>query len=705
MSNTRLISGRVLKKTGNDLEQSRYQFLDLASAEPDLGQPNFDGAVLISDADGSRYWTDNIRIDLTGNIYVGTISNADGSSAIRLVDNVLMEDNLVVNGLTTAPDLFTSRISSPDSSAITVTPAVILNSDLSVDGDAVITGNFTVMGTTTTINSTQLSVEDKNIELANGAGTAAEADGAGITVNGPAVAASLIYTASDDTWNFNKTLKSNVVGDVTGDITGRVFTTEIDSPDSSSITFTPSVIFSSDITVENDIFGNVTGQVSDITNHSIGQLSDVDLATLPLDNQTLVWDADLTKFVPGDSFSQADFDTAFGSKSIGDLSDVDITTVAPTDGQTLIWNSSDSKFIPGRSLGVADNVEFGSITADIFTNSIDSADSTEITFIPAVRMSSDLTVENDLTVSNEVSAEKFVGYLDGTARDIDNTSITNKQFAAELDGELDQIFVYDASAGELKKTTLSSIVSIGSAGFTGSQGEIGYTGSGGSAGQGLDPWYKISADYAASSGNRLIADTSGGSFTVTLPLTPAVGDYIQITDAGDFFVTPLIINPNGADIEGEPDLISVDISGITIELIYDGVQWQITSTTGPQGPDGYTGSSGANGNRSVSLAQEGLLIARTGTVRWYAPAALTILETTFRLAVAADQIATIVIKKNLVATRTINMPVGLIKAVDTNEFSMAVDDYLTVDVTSTGSPGATTQGSDLNVVFLYQFLS
>ena len=179
MSNTRLISGRVLKKTGNDLEQSRYQFLDLASAEPDLGTPNFDGAMLISDADGTRYWTDEIRIDLTGNIAVGTISNSDGSSAIRLVDNVLMEDNLVVNGLTTAPDLFTSRISSPDSSAITVTPAVILNSDLSVDGDAVITGNFTVMGTTTTINSTQLSVEDKNIELANGAGTAAEADGAG----------------------------------------------------------------------------------------------------------------------------------------------------------------------------------------------------------------------------------------------------------------------------------------------------------------------------------------------------------------------------------------------------------------------------------------------------------------------------------------------------------------------------------------------
>jgi len=105
------------------------------------------------------------------------------------------------------------------------------------------------------------------------------------------------------------------------------------------------------------------------------------------------------------------------------------------------------------------------------------------------------------------------------------------------------------------------------------------------------------------------------------------------------------------------------------------------------------------------LAQEGLLVVREGTARWYAPAALTILQITFRLDVAADQEATIVIKKNGVATRTLVMPVASLKTVNTTAFSMAEDDYLTVDVTTSGSAGSTTQGSGLNVVFLYQFTS
>ncbi len=44
------------------------------------------------------------------------------------------------------------------------------------------------------------------------------------------------------------------VGNVTGEVTGNIFTTLIDSADSSAITFTPAVIFSSDVTVENELY-------------------------------------------------------------------------------------------------------------------------------------------------------------------------------------------------------------------------------------------------------------------------------------------------------------------------------------------------------------------------------------------------------------------------------------------------------------------
>ena len=44
------------------------------------------------------------------------------------------------------------------------------------------------------------------------------------------------------------------VGNVTGSVTGNVFTTLIDSADSSAITFTPAVVFSSDVTVQNEFY-------------------------------------------------------------------------------------------------------------------------------------------------------------------------------------------------------------------------------------------------------------------------------------------------------------------------------------------------------------------------------------------------------------------------------------------------------------------
>ena len=48
---------------------------------------------------------------------------------------------------------------------------------------------------------------------------------------------------------------------------------------------------------------------------SVGDLSDVDITTTtPNANQSLIWDAVNSKFIPGDSFSQSDFDTAYAAK-------------------------------------------------------------------------------------------------------------------------------------------------------------------------------------------------------------------------------------------------------------------------------------------------------------------------------------------------------------------------------------------------------
>lgn len=69
-------------------------------------------------------------------------------------------------------------------------------------GTVVIAGNLQVDGTTTTINSTTMTVDDLNITLASGAANAAAADGAGITIDG--ASATLTYNSTPDAWSFNK---------------------------------------------------------------------------------------------------------------------------------------------------------------------------------------------------------------------------------------------------------------------------------------------------------------------------------------------------------------------------------------------------------------------------------------------------------------------------------------------------------------------
>lgn len=56
MKQTRLISGRVPVLNPSEVTSDRYEFLDLKSAEPNLGL-GADGAVLVTDAAGNRIWT------------------------------------------------------------------------------------------------------------------------------------------------------------------------------------------------------------------------------------------------------------------------------------------------------------------------------------------------------------------------------------------------------------------------------------------------------------------------------------------------------------------------------------------------------------------------------------------------------------------------------------------------------------------------
>ena len=86
-------------------------------------------------------------------------------------------------------------------------------SDDVIFNDLTLSGNLTVNGTTTTLNTATLDVEDLNITVASGAVDSAAANGAGFTIDG--ANATLLYTASNDRFVFNKDIEATtLVGQV-----------------------------------------------------------------------------------------------------------------------------------------------------------------------------------------------------------------------------------------------------------------------------------------------------------------------------------------------------------------------------------------------------------------------------------------------------------------------------------------------------------
>jgi hypothetical protein len=136
----------------------------------------------------------------------GAISGSTGvtvsGGAISIGQDVATSSTPTFGNITT-----TGYIAGP--ATFTIDPAAVGDNT----GTVVIAGNLQVDGTTTTINSTTLEVDDLNITLASGAANAAAANGAGITVDG--ASATITYDGTNDEWDFNKDI--NVTGTATMD--------------------------------------------------------------------------------------------------------------------------------------------------------------------------------------------------------------------------------------------------------------------------------------------------------------------------------------------------------------------------------------------------------------------------------------------------------------------------------------------------------
>lgn len=92
------------------------------------------------------------------------------------------------------------------------------------------------------------------------------------------------------------------------------------------------------------------------------------------------------------------------------------------------------------------------------------------------------------------------------------------------------------------------------------------------------------SNYTASANDGVQTSTSGGSFTVTLPATPAVGDQVIVTDSvGSWATNNLTIGRNGSTIEGDASDLICDISGVSVQFVYNGTTWDVFAQAGGAG--------------------------------------------------------------------------------------------------------------------------
>jgi hypothetical protein len=93
----------------------------------------------------------------------------------------------------------------------------------------------------------------------------------------------------------------------------------------------------------------------------------------------------------------------------------------------------------------------------------------------------------------------------------------------------------------------------------------------------------VTSNYNAEVNDRMLIDSSGGAFTVTLPLSTSLieGDQLQLIDVGNSLQTNnVIVARNGAKILNDTDDLTLDINGAVVTMLYTGATygWVMTST-------------------------------------------------------------------------------------------------------------------------------
>ena len=210
----------VLRASGNTFISGAVQMFSTldVDAQSTLASVNVedltDNRVVIVGAGGEIEDDGNFTFNGTElNIGTGNFTVQQGSGNTQILGTLDVDSQSTLSSLN-VQDLTSGRVVLAGTSGEIEDSANLTfdGTNLTVTGNTIVTGNLTIEGTQTQLNTSILNVEDKNILIASGAADATAANGGGITIDG--AAATLLYGSSDDSFTFNKLLKVN--GNISG---------------------------------------------------------------------------------------------------------------------------------------------------------------------------------------------------------------------------------------------------------------------------------------------------------------------------------------------------------------------------------------------------------------------------------------------------------------------------------------------------------
>ena len=342
----------------------------------------------------------------------------------------------------TPPDL-SSYITASVATLSSLTSIGSSGVDTTANGNLIVTGNLTVNGTVETINSTTVTVADKNIELGKVATpTDTTANGGGITLKGT-TDKTLNWVSSTPAWTSSENF------DLASGKTYKIGTTDV----LSSTTLGANVVNSSltsvgtltNLTVTNTITGSISGNANTATSLQTPR---------KINGVSFDGSADITV-------------TAAAGTLTGDTLNSSVTKSSLTQVGTLT-NLTVTNTITGSVTGNAGTVTNGVYTTGSYANPswITSLDYSKLTNVPTLSVTTNSPGTESLTYSSGVFT--FTPYNLPTASTtvlggvkVDGTTITISDGVISSAGGSSHAVSYDANQGLTSTQQANARANIG----------------------------------------------------------------------------------------------------------------------------------------------------------------------------------------------------------------------------------------------------